>query len=136
MSTITVTLVRSSDGSVDVAGTLSACEAQVERFIAERELEEGAIAAAVHAQFDKYPGAFQNSSFLVGGVLTALNATHANHGTLSAKVEEWLSANTNDAKAGEPVGARLFTTKRGKGGGTARVADLSSEQLAKLTKAE
>ena len=133
-NSLTVKLVRGSNGSIDQDASLLAFQAAMEQHIVETETEESAIADAVSAQFDKYPGASQNMPALVNGALTYLNVTPATFTSLSEKVAQYVRDNADHgavkAKDGsittpaEAPRTRLFRIAKGVGGGVSRWSDI------------
>lgn len=116
--------VRNADGSIDHEGTLAKFAGDLLRFEAERELEREVIANAVHALFDKHLGKRLNTPFVVGEALKALNAQPENYKVLTEKVQDFIRTSPD------------FHTGKGKGGGVARLCDLTPEQRAKLAKGD
>jgi hypothetical protein len=130
MTTLSISLVLDSDGLIDETASTLAFQAAVADYKAQRELEEGTIAEAVAAQFDKYPGASQNMPALVSGVLHALNVQPSNFKTMETKVLHYIRENSDrpaDKKLGreaEPPRTRLFGIRKGVGGGVCRWSDV------------
>jgi hypothetical protein len=140
MSTLTTKLVM-KDGVIDEEGSALAFASALSAYKAERELEEGTIAAAVHAQFSQYPGASQNMPALINGTLTRLNVTPSNYAPMHDKVQAFIRENSDrlaDKKKGvtaEPERTRLFGVKKGVGGGVCRWSDIPVKAAAPSTDA-
>lgn len=117
MSNLTVTLVRGTDGSIDVRGSLAAFEAALHKHVAERETETATIAAAVNQVFDNLAktGARANMPYVKSATLTVLNALPGNFNELGERVAQYIRDNAGEDK--------LFTIGKGKGGGVARNSD-------------
>lgn len=118
MSTLSITLARHSDGSVDEAGTLAACQAAVRKYVAERETEQATIAAAVSEVFDTLKGARANMPYVVNQALRSLNALPENFKALSERTAEYIREHAGDRDSGA-----LFSIGKGKGGGVVRWSD-------------
>ncbi len=134
MANLAVTVVTGNDGSIDVGATLAAFKDALEVYQVEYEMEGEAIANAVHAQFDKYPGASQNMPALVHGALQILGVTPATFGVMEEKVHSWIQENSDrvekhDRKTkaliqeAEPERTRMFGIRKGRNGGVVRWAD-------------
>ena len=106
-------VLRDSDGSIDVAGTVQKFEDELLVYLAERETEEEQVSAAVHAVFDAHKGARINMPAVVSLALQHLSVTPATYQALSTKVQEYVRSNNGV----------LFTIAKGKGGGVSRNAD-------------
>lgn len=113
-TSITVDLVRSSDGSVDTKATLASCEGAIARWCAERETESATVGAAVDALFAAHPGERLPMPYLVSEACKHLNAQPANFKALGLKVSEYVRENSK----GE---APLFSIAKGAGGGCAKL---------------
>jgi hypothetical protein len=74
----------------------------------------------VHATFDTHLGKRLNTPFVLSEALRALNAQPENYKTLTNKVQEFIRTSPE------------FHTVPGKGGGVARLRDLTPEQVARL----
>lgn len=118
MTTLSITLARSSDGSVDEAGTLDACRAAVRKYVAERETETSQIADAVGALFDRLAGGRANMPYVQSSVLHALNAQPENFKVLGEKIAQYVRDNAGDRESG-----KLFHIGKGKTGGVTRWSD-------------
>lgn len=117
MASISIDLVRSAEGSVDVEATLFKAHEQILEYIAKRETEEAEIGKAVHAVFDQYPGASINMPAITSLVLRSLGAEPANFKTLTEKVVEYLRNNSGEK------GMAQFQIARGRNGGVKRWCD-------------
>lgn len=126
MSSININsyVVRASDNSIDHDATLAKFAGDLLRFEAEREMEQGVIAEAVHALFDRWLGKRLTTPFVTGEALKVLNAQPENYKVLTQKVQEFLRTSPE------------FHSGKGKGGGIARLRDLTAEQRAKIAKGE
>lgn len=118
MSTISLTLVRGADGSVDTDASVAAAKTLIMKFKAERETENSTIAAAVDAVFTERKGAKFNKPFLVGEVLRKLNVQPENHKSLTDRVNQYVSDNAGDRASGKP-----YSIGKGKGASMIRWAD-------------
>lgn len=116
--------VRNSDGTINHEATLAKFAGDLLRYEAEREMEREVIAGAVHALFDRHLGKRMTTPFVVSEALKSLNAQPENYKALTEKVQEFLRTTPE------------FHTGKGKGGGVARLADLTDEQRAKIAKGE
>lgn len=101
--------------TIDHEATIAKFKWDLLKFQAEKELEETTIGEAVHAYFDKHLGKRLNSKMVVGDVLVALNVQPENFSVLHDKVTEFFRTSPE------------FNTARGKGGGVARVCDITSK---------
>lgn len=119
MSTITLSLVRGVDGSVDVEASVEAAREQILTFIAEREEQDTKIGEVVHGIFDKYRGSVIPMPALTSLVLQQLGASPETFKVLGEKVAEYLRGN-----AGEQ-GFSTFAISRGRGGGVKRWCDVT-----------
>jgi hypothetical protein len=117
MDNMNAFVVRGESGSVDVEATTLKFRGALEVYLATRETEDASIAAAVHEVFDTHRGANINMPALVGFAIQKLGVTPANHATLSEKVADYVRNNAGDGGA--------FEIKKGKGGGTRRVCDIT-----------
>ena len=120
-------VVRFTDGSLDLEGTHSKFEDDLLRFSAERDTENAAMAAHIHAIFDQYKGARLNVPYLTGETLRRMGAQPANWKILSDKIVAFIQDNAQgktheDGSVDRP--GSTFVISRGKGGGVARRADL------------
>lgn len=135
MSSISVELVTSVDGSLDDNANFAAFQETYSKYKALVEADTVAIAAAVNAQFDKYPGASLNIDAIVHGALTVLNSNIHNQSSLTEKITSYIQNNTDrsmvvDRKTKEVVAVaeaprtRLFGMKKGRNGGRFRWSDV------------
>ena len=90
MTTLSITLVRASDGSVDESGTLDACKSAVRKYVAERETEQATIAAAVGEVFDTLAGGRANMPYCINEALRRLNVQPENFKALSERTAEYI----------------------------------------------
>lgn len=131
-TTLTFTLVRGSDGTVDKEASLVSCEAAIDQYKAARELELGAISDAVHGIFDKYKSATLTMPFVCGESCRVLNAQPANFKLLQEKVATFVRENSQGKKIGEGESATwerpdsTFVITKGKGGGVIRREDVAA----------
>lgn len=132
-TTLTTVLVLTTAGTIDQAASEAAFRTSLANYIAEREVEEGNIADAVHAVFDKYRGASINMPALAGFVLQQLNVQPENFNALEERVMEYVRNNADlpekKDKSGKVIQAaeaprtRTFAIGKGKGGGVKRWSD-------------
>jgi hypothetical protein len=113
-------IIRSVDGSIDHEATLGKFAGDLLQFEAEREIECSTIGAVVHATFDTHLGKRLPTPFVLNEALRALNAQPENYKVLTEKVQQFIRTSPE------------FHTLPGKGGGVARLRDLTPEQRAKL----
>jgi hypothetical protein len=118
MTTLSITLARSSDGSVDESATLAECQSAIRKYVAERETEQATIALAVSDVFDSLKGARANMPYVVNSALRGLNAQPENFKALSERVADYLRSHAGDRASGA-----LFHIGKGKTGGVTRWAD-------------
>jgi hypothetical protein len=118
MTTLSITLVRASDGSVDESGTLDACKSAVRKYVAERETEQATIAAAVGEVFDTLAGGRANMPYCINEALRRLNVQPENFKALSERTAEYIRQHAGDRDSGA-----LFHIGKGKLGGVTRWED-------------
>jgi hypothetical protein len=118
------------DGVVDTDATMEKFAADLDTYIAERQIESETISNAVNGVFDDLKGVRVNVPFVVSSTLQRLNvAAHpAMYATLAERVHSFLSDNSQ-GKTDKATGAverpnSLFVIGKGKGGGIGRRADL------------
>lgn len=112
-------VVRSADGSLDHEATLEKfAEAVATWEVASVEREAG-ILSALNALFDAHPGQRLKMDFICSKVLPALGAT----------AETW--TDTEEVVHGFIKSSPAFHTRIGRGGGTARVSDMTGEDRVK-----
>jgi hypothetical protein len=124
MTTIDLTtyVVRDEDGAVDVTATTEKFESTLLAYVAEHEAGDKLVAEAVSAVFDAHKGARINMPALTSLALQYLNVQPENHKALTSRVQTYLRANSGDEGSG-----KLFNSRKGKGGGLCRVADLQKK---------
>jgi hypothetical protein len=115
--TLTVSLVRGNDGSIDTKASADAFSSALKARIAASESETTEIASAVSAVYDQYKGSWMTLPYLTSCVLTKLNAQPENSSALSKRIGEYV----RNSSKGESA---TLTMKKGVGGGFARSADL------------
>lgn len=121
MTTLTITLV-TKDGNIDQDASRAAFDAQLTKFVAERETELSTIGNAVHAVFDAYKGASINMPALANLALQRLNAQPSNFSTLEERTLQYVRDNAGTRESGA-----MFAIGKGKGGGVKRWADQPTE---------
>lgn len=89
-----IEVVLGSDGKMDKAATLRAAGGFLDKWAAQRELEEGQIATAFDKVFDRLKGVKVNSRYVIGQVLNELNVQPENQSVLETKVTAYLRANS------------------------------------------
>lgn len=99
-------------GSVDVAATLAAFEAQVLEFVEFEETLGARIETALQATFDQYRGQTLTMPSLVNVALVHLQVTPDTFAAYSAAVAEYVRNRPEEYKIA-----------KGKGGGVSRIAD-------------
>jgi hypothetical protein len=110
-------VVRFTDGSVDHDSTLEKFASDLLRFEEIQDKENATVGKAVHALFDQYKGAKLNTPFVIGEVLSKLNAQPENYKTLSNKIADFLKSQSQGDNS-------TFVVSKGKGGGIGRRIDL------------
>jgi hypothetical protein len=115
MPTISIEVVRSFDGSVDMTASLSAAKTAIEKFIADKESEDTAINVAVHEVFDQFKGANINMPALVSLVVQKLGGSPENFKVLGDKIANFVRDNSGEFGT--------FTISKGRGGGVRRNSD-------------
>jgi hypothetical protein len=105
-------IVRSA-GSVDVAATLSKFENDLLDHLANEELANADVSAAVHAVFDQYLGACLNMPALVGAAFAKLGLPPSEFGTVGERIADYAR------NSGQ------FKVSKGKGGGVRRLRDIA-----------
>jgi len=118
---ITDSVVRHSDGSLDLEATLEALSPKVVALVEKLDCDTLDIAQAVHAVFDMFKGSRMNTNAVVSFALQHLSVTPESAGELTAKVQEFIKMNSGER------GSSLFSTKRGRSGGVARWDDVSED---------
>lgn len=116
---ISDSVVRNSDGSLDLEGTLKAITPKVIQLVEKLDNETLDIAKAVHTVFDMFKGSRLNTNAVVSFALQHLEVTPESAGELTGKITDYLKSNSGEQ------GSSLFSTKRGRNGGIARWDDVS-----------
>lgn len=128
-------VVRGAGGKLDFDATVEKFSTRLLEFEAVVGLESEQIGAAVHAVFDRFPGANSiNMDAIVGFALPNLNPTPDNHNILKDRIKDYIRINSDRPEkkdkvtkvvlaAGEPDRTRDFHIAKGKGGGVKRWAD-------------
>jgi hypothetical protein len=145
-------LVRFSNGSIDTDSTMAAFEGALSKHVANVELETTAIADAVMAVFDRYPGARVNMPFLISQALQGLNVQPENSKSLTDRVHAYVQENSDQGpvyatdangkvlgkgdervvvREAEADGTRLFNVAKGKGGGISLNSDVVKRPTSK-----
>jgi hypothetical protein len=125
--TVTVELPRSADGSVDRTALDAALSAGATRQLADLETEETQIAQALNSVFDENKGVAIKMPALAHAACTKLNTPHEYFTVISARVLDFVRANSQGEKAEDGSVERpdsLFVTARGAKGGVSRRSDL------------
>lgn len=115
MPTISIEVVRSFDGSVDMTASLMSAKTAIEKFVADKESEDTAINVAVHEVFDQFKGASINMPALVSLTIQKLGGSPENFKVLGDKVSAFIRGNSGDFG--------VFTITKGRGGGVRRNSD-------------
>lgn len=123
-------MVRNADGAADVDSTVAKFSADLDTYIAERQIENETISTAVNGVFDDLKGVRVNVPFVVSSTLQRLNvAAHpAMYSVLAERVHSYLRDN-NQGKTDKATGTverpnSLFIVGKGPTGGITRRADL------------
>jgi hypothetical protein len=115
-------------GKIDRQASATAFLTALDLFEAEEATENGVIAEAVSAVFDKYPGASVNMPALVSSAAQHMNSTPGNFAVLSERIKKYVQVNSQGEKSKEhgrfPNPDSLFIINKGKGGGVRRRSDL------------
>lgn len=118
---ITDSVVRHSDGSLDLEATLEALSPKVVALVEKLDSDSLDIGNAVHAVFDMFKGSRMNTNAVVSFALQNLQVTPESAGELTSKIQEFIKLNSGEQ------GSSLFSTKRGRNGGVARWSDVKDE---------
>lgn len=118
MTTLSITVARFTDGSVDEDGTVDTCRTAIRQFVASRETELTVIGDAVTSVFDTLSGKRAPMPYVTQQVLTALNAQSENYSVLVERIGDYLRSNSGTRESGA-----LFNIGKGKGGGICRWSD-------------
>jgi hypothetical protein len=127
MNTITITLVQSTDGTIDQAGSEAAFASALSKYVAEREIEQTQIADKVSALFTEHLGKHIALPTVAGLVAQMLNAQPENHSILTERISDYIRDNSQGKKSHDGTVERpasMFVISKGKHGGVARRADL------------
>lgn len=111
-------VVRYSDGSFDLDGTLEALTPKVVELVEQQDMETADVAKAVHAVFDMFKGSRLNTAAVTSFAMQHLSVTPESAGDVTTKVQDYIKANSGER------GSSLFSTKRGRNGGVARWDDV------------
>ena len=121
-------MVGRAAGKIDRQASFVAFQTALDIFEAEEATENGVIADAVNAAFDKYPGASQNMDALISGTTTYMNATPGNFKVLSERIRKYVQINSQGEKDKTTEQVQnpdsLFLISKGKGGGVKRRSDI------------
>lgn len=134
-------VVRGEDDKIDFKATCDKFAERLMEYEAAVEREEGAIAAAVHAVFDKLTvkGASLTIPVLINFALNNLGATPENYPILRDRIANWIRSNSDRPKQvekgtgfvvaeAEPPRTREFHIGKGKNGGVRRWKDVPMEE--------
>ena len=125
---LTISLVLNSDGSVNREESMAMASIALDDFISTQSVLTADVAAAVHAVFDKYPGAGLNVPFIVTNALMMLNVTPSNSQALTKAVHDYITSNSQGDKdeAGNVANPNsLFIVGKGRGASTRRRSDVT-----------
>ncbi len=109
-----------TDGKVDPTASTKAFNDAMTKYINESETEQTTIASAVKSVLDEQNGSPIKMQTLVGFATMKLNAQKENYESLSKRVHQYVSANTQGKKAKDGSFERptsLFVSGKGKGAG-------------------
>ncbi len=109
-----------TDGKVDPTASTQAFNDVMTKYINETETEQTTIASAVNSVLDEQKGSPIKIPVLTGFATMKLNAQKENYESLSKRVHQYVSANTQGKKAKDGSFERptsLFVSGKGKGGG-------------------
>lgn len=120
MKTLSIALVRTDSGSVDLDATLAGAKSAVLSHIAEAETQTAEIASAVSSVFDTLNGARANMPYVQSSAARLLNAQPENHKALTERVAQYVRDNASTDRAD----GKLFSIQKGKGGGVSRWSDV------------
>lgn len=110
-------VVRHSDGSFDLDGTLEALTPKVIELVEHQDMETVDIAKAVHAVFDMFKGSRLNTAAVTSFAMQHLTVTPESAGEVTGKIQDYIKSNSGER------GSSLFSTKRGRNGGVSRWDD-------------
>lgn len=119
MTTLSVTLVRTADGSVDEDASLEACRTAVREYVERTDTLNRELSVAVHAVFDANVGVRMNMPFIVSEAMRLITYNPNDYARVNAAVGDFIRAN---AGAERESGA-LFHIGKGKGARTFRWSD-------------
>lgn len=111
---ISVDVVRSSDGTIDQGASLDVARLALSKLAAQHETEVGTISAAVAEVFATHESPIGMPA-LVSLTCSKLNVQPENFSYLSERVAEYVRDNAQD-RAGD---SSAFVIRKGKGGGVA-----------------
>ena len=118
---ITDSIVRHSDGTLDLEGTLEMIKPKLIQLVEKLDSETVDIGKAVHTVFDTFQGSRLNTDAVVSFALQHLTVTPESAGEITTKIKDYLKNNTGERDNS------LFSTKRGRGGGVARWTDVKDD---------
>lgn len=110
-------IVRAQDGSLDLQATLDAIAPEVVSAVEKHDDALQGVASAVHAVFDQFKGTRLSTDALV-----SFASLHLQTDTPDAvneareKIKDYVKANPS-----------IFSTRRGRGGGVARLSDVTDD---------
>lgn len=114
-------IVRNSDGSLDLQGTLDALAPEVIAAVEKTDNQFADIANAVHAVFDQFKGIRLSTDSLVSFAMRNMEVSIETVSDTAGRIKDYVKANTGER------GVSLFSTKRGKGGGIQRWSDVTDD---------
>ena len=117
---------RNADGSVDLEATTVKFVTLLQQYTA-NDIDNETIDAALHATFDKHPGAVMNKPYVVGQVMNIeLDVDPTSFDFVKERVESYLTANASAKREdGKPFGV---LRGRAKSGSCVRWADVPVEE--------
>ena len=110
-------IVRHSDGSFDLDGTLQALTPEIVTVVEKEDSQYADISKAVHAVFDMFKGTRLNTAAVVSFSMQHLMVTPESAGDVTTKVQDYIKNNSGER------GESLFWTRRGRNGGVKRWSD-------------
>ena len=119
MTTLSMTLVRREDGSIDIDGTVDACRKAVEEYVSSTETLTADIIDAVNAAFDAQKGNLNTMPFIVNETLKRMSYNPSDFARVTAAVGDYIRNNSGSRESGA-----LFHIGRGRGSGTFRWSDV------------
>jgi hypothetical protein len=119
MASLTVELVM-QNGRVDQDGSLSAFEAALSKFVAQRETETSTLATAVGAILAKHSDRGIAMPVLAALALNSINVQPENYSALEGLLLDYVRENASDKRED----GKSFRIGKGKGGGVRAWANI------------